>query len=255
MKRALVLGSGGLSGAYDAGVAATLCRELKSGYFHSIYASSVGVYAAMFFAANQPDIIEEVWRNHVHGLQLVNPFNLWRKPILGLSYLHKLFTKPPFMLDTRVIMNGTTRICFVATDCTLHRPTYFTPKQEEEILLFGRASAAVPFMHPSVEIQGRMYNDGCLTDLLPVQKALDDRHDGVIVISNKHPYHLRSLRNMRPSYHKRWHRIEEVLGGDSRVKVIRPKSKLPGFLNFDSRKQRINQLVDLGISDALAFLH
>ncbi len=255
MRRALVLGSGGLSGGYDAGVVATLCRELKPSYFHSIYACSVGVYAASFFAANQPQIIEEVWRNQLHGLRLVNPFNvLRRRPILDLGYLHGLFIRPPFALDTCSIMSGSVHLCFVATDRTTGQPSYFSPRSKEEVLPLARASAAVPFIHPAVIVRGRTYIDGCFADPLPVQKALEDGHDEVIVVSNKPSGHLRSIQKLRRLHHRRWSRVEEILAVSHRVRIIRPKAELPLRWNFDSTKSRLNQVVDLGIQDALSFL-
>ena len=56
MKKALVVGSGGLNGAYSAGVVAELGRQLGPKHFDAVYASSVGVYAATFLVANQPDL-------------------------------------------------------------------------------------------------------------------------------------------------------------------------------------------------------
>ena len=58
MKKALIVGSGGLKGAFEAGAVAKLCRVLGPDYFDAVYASSVGVFAATFFVANQPETIE-----------------------------------------------------------------------------------------------------------------------------------------------------------------------------------------------------
>ena len=90
--RALVLGVGGLRGAYDAGVAAALCQTLGHTYFDAIYMSSVGVFAGTFFAANQPDVMEHAWRNYVSGKQLVNYANPLRgRNILNTEYLIDIF--------------------------------------------------------------------------------------------------------------------------------------------------------------------
>ena len=92
VKKALVTGSGGLMGAYDAGVLVILGRELGADYFDSIYASSVGVFISTFFKSGQSDTIENTWRNLVHSKQLVNFTNPLRgKQVLDLEYLAEIF--------------------------------------------------------------------------------------------------------------------------------------------------------------------
>ena len=91
-KRALILGSGGLAGAYSAGFASELCKKLGNEYFDSIYCYSVGSTIGTFFVANQPDVIENTWRKYVSGKQLIKPLNFLKgKPTLDLDYLISLF--------------------------------------------------------------------------------------------------------------------------------------------------------------------
>jgi predicted acylesterase/phospholipase RssA len=101
-----------------------------------------------------------------------------------------------------------------------------------------RASAAAPYLHPRVPINGKEYVDGHLSDPFPVEKALADGYDEIVVVCNKS---RESVPNLSKSK-------------ENRVRTIFPSSKSPVRWNFDSSKDRINQLVDLGIRDALAFI-
>ncbi|MBI3458782.1 hypothetical protein HY061_00775 [Candidatus Azambacteria bacterium] len=49
MKRALVLGPGGLAGAFSGGVVATLGRVLGYNYFSAVYGCSAGAYTGIGF--------------------------------------------------------------------------------------------------------------------------------------------------------------------------------------------------------------
>jgi len=51
-KTALIIGPGGLRGAYNAGVAVGLGRALGTDWVDGVYASSVGVYMAAFLRLN-----------------------------------------------------------------------------------------------------------------------------------------------------------------------------------------------------------
>jgi NTE family protein len=65
-----------------------------------------------------------------------------------------------------------TPLRIVATDSTSGRPVVLTHGRVADAV---RASMALPFMFPSVEIDGRRLTDGVLTDPLPVSVANDAR--------------------------------------------------------------------------------
>ena len=89
-----------------------------------------------------------------------------------------------------------------------------------------------------LSINGKEYVDGHLSDPFPIERALADGHDEVIVVCNQSRQSIASL----------------LESNEKRVRTIFPSTKSPVRWNFDSSKDRINQLVDLGIADALAFL-
>lgn len=185
MKRALVVGGGGLAGAYGAGVVATLCRKLGHDYFDTVIASSVGVFAATFFAANQPSTIENTWRHLVDGRKLVNLFNpLFGREILDLEYLAEIFQNEKSALNVRRVFSSGVRIIYVLTQYPTgvveHRiPTF------DDIFDLMRASSALPLVHRPVLIDGRRYTDGGLSDSLPIGKALEENYDEIVAVYNK----------------------------------------------------------------------
>ena len=92
MSRALVLGPGGLRGAYGGGVVATLGRKLGCNYFDALYTCSAGSYTGSYLASGQPDMIEAIWRECVHDKLLMRWRNIFRagQPILDLFYLNNV---------------------------------------------------------------------------------------------------------------------------------------------------------------------
>lgn len=240
MSKALVLGPGGLRGAYGGGVVATLGRKLGCDYFDALYTCSAGSYTGSYLVSRQPDMIEAIWRECVHGKLLMRWRNIFRagQPILDLFYLNNVLRSEAYRLSVEDVLRSPVKMFMVATERQSGVPHYFSPKTSEEFFLQVRASAAVPCLHPSVLINGRKYVDGGLSDPFPVRRALADGHDEIIVVCNQSQQSIAKL-------------LEK---NASRVRTIFPSAKLPLRWTFDSSKSRINQLVDLGIADALTFL-
>jgi predicted patatin/cPLA2 family phospholipase len=235
MRRALVIGPGGLRGAYSAGVVATLGRKLGTGYFDTVYGCSAGAYTASYLVSSQPDMIEAIWRECVHGSLLVRPRNVLRKeePILDLFYLNDVLRSKKYQLSMESLLGSSTQLVIVATERKTRVPQYFSPRTEEEFFLQVRASAAIPLLHPGVIIDGNVYIDGVFSDRLPYKRALADGHSEVIVVHHKQP----AKKHLSPN-----------------VRFIVPSEEMKHRWQLDRSKERINELVDLGIRDALAFL-
>src|SRR3989338_236990 len=123
-KRALILKGGTMRGAFVVGALKTVHRLLGVDYFDAIFATSVGVFEQAFFAANQPDIMENTWREYVHGKQLINFTNPFRgKPILDLDYLVDLFQSDKSRLNINAMRNSRPQLFTFVTDYEKKEPT------------------------------------------------------------------------------------------------------------------------------------
>ena len=270
-KRALVIGTGALRGTYDAGVAATLCREIGSNYFDAIYGSSAGAYTATYFALNQPDALENLWRSNLYGGRFVSLFKpLHGRHIADLEYLAYLIQNSENFLHIENLSRIFTLLKYVITDQTSGEPLYIEPTQENILVLLA-ASSAMPLVHPPITLDGMSYIDGGLSDPLPFQQALADGYDEVIVVYNKPRGFLvgerydtfcdvlalglpRQTSYLVRNLKFRYQEIQQVLEQEPRLKVIRPKVQLPLKSILDTNKARLNACVDMGIADAKEFL-
>jgi len=270
-KKALVVGGGGLRGAYGAGVMATLARELGPNYFDAVYGSSVGVYAATFFLANQPGVIERTWRNLVHGKQLVNFANpLIGRQILDLEYLVGLFQDNRSLLDVEAVMKSRTKLVYTVTKYPTGKPAYIQPTRKN-IFDAMRASSAIPLVHSPIEVNGSTFVDGGLTSNLPVIKALEDGNEEIIVVYSKPPGFTsgppsrlkRSILNLLlppgiarllKEHHWQEEELDRILETNKKLKILRPTTELPLNSRLDTNKKRINASIDRGIKDAKDFL-
>lgn len=267
-KRALVIGRGGSLGAYSAGVLTTLCRNLGPAYFDAVYASSIGVFIAAYFVANQPDIIEIILKNFSDGTKVVNFMNpLKRKEILNIDYYLELFKNKKLALNLQNVFNSTTKLYYTLTSYPSGQKKYCSPN-EKNIFDLMKASGALPFAHKPVKIGHHYYIDGGLADPLPVAKASNDGFKKIVAVSNypaefnfqeKPKISKKIMAALSPkaigalilNYSLKLHSIESWLKNTDII-VIRPLKQLPLHSILDTNKERLAETFDLGMQDGYA---
>jgi predicted patatin/cPLA2 family phospholipase len=263
---ALIIGPGGLRGAYNAGAAVQLGRTVGTDAIDSVYASSVGVYMGAFFAAEQFHPIEHVWRNLVHGDQLVDIKKvLVGRSWLDLEYLVDVLSRDDenTRMDTDKATQSDTNLIFTLTNSGTGEAVYVTPTQDN-IFQLMTASCAVPFMHPAVTIDNYTFIDGGIADPLPIEKAFNDGHDRIIVFDDKpvdtkpDSYTMWSLSwlfwspvaDKLRSYAERMRDNHKTIENDPRITSIRPRESLPMQSFMDTHEKHINETFDRGLADA-----
>lgn len=267
MRRALIIGPGGLRGAYAGGVVTTLCRAFGKGYFSTVYGCSAGAHIGGYAVSGQSDCIEGIFRECVHADLLVRLSRIisLRESALDLSYLNEVLRSSRYRLDISGLLASSTRFEIVVTNRQTGLPCYLAPRSEAEFYLQVRASADVPALHSSVRIGDRTYIDGGSSDLLPVMMALASGHESVVVVSNR-PLadlgkaarvflQLYAIGARLPGVRSMWERLARAArlaqAHPDRIQVITPTKPLTHSWHD---QKRLNTLVDMGIRDTQTYL-
>jgi predicted patatin/cPLA2 family phospholipase len=268
--RALLVGPGGLHGAYSAGVLSVLGRELGPDYFQTVYACSVGVFAATFFVAKQPDTIENTWRQLVCDHQLVHFLNpLFGKEIMDLEYLIKIFSDERSRLDVQAAFSSPTKLVYNLTNYWNGKAVYISPHRDNWQALM-KASCALPVINKPIVVGLGRYIDGGVADPLPLDKAFFDGHDELVIVLNRDQYAY-SNDQFNLSWWAAWvtpapiscllrqvfQRKKQLIkraATDKRCRIIRPSKKSPLTSMLDTNKSHLNATIDLGKRDAGEFI-
>lgn len=274
-KRALVLGQGGLAGSFSAGFVSELCRNLGHDYFDSVYCHSVGSTIGTFFVANQPDIIENTWRNHVHGDKLVKPLNfLKNKPTLDLDYLISLFKGEVARLDVDKVISSSVNLKYVVIDYNSGEILSMTPNKEN-IFDLMKATCSLPIISGPTKVGDRLFLDGAFVyGGLPILEEIAKQYDEVIVVLNYTRDHRSKLiwwpiiniffpvaslfypKKLRKVFKQRKDKREmifECAEKNNNIKIILPKEFHLDF-SGDSDHKSINNTFDLGQEAAKEFI-
>ena len=186
-KTGLIIEGGGMKCAYSAAI---LDRFLDEGItFDYCIGVSAGSANGVSFVAGQRDRCKRFYTEH-----LSDPMYFGIKPFLktgnlfNLRYIYGDLSnsdgKDP--LDFDAMMASPTEMVIVATDAKTGKPHYFTKDHmQADNYVEVMASSAIPAVCKPVEVDGRYYYDGGISDAIPVQKALDDGCDKLVILLTK----------------------------------------------------------------------
>lgn len=270
MKRALVFGGGGMYGAYDLGVLSVLASEKLK--INTIYTGSSGVFASSYFVAGQIHEYIDVWRK-IDGKNFINFWNLLKgKRVLDLDFLIKDIETGQFGLSLEAITSSNTKLVYPLTMYPTGQAVYPTANSHQEgIIKLMKASAALFPFHPPVTIDSNQYIDGTLGDPMPVERAISDGHDEIIVVLNKPNNHHnsdkfwafasamsvlfpREIAKLIRTYRKRLIETEKFIVKDPRIISVRPKKNLPLKTFVDTDRGRLEETLQRGKVDAQILL-
>jgi len=130
-----------------------------------------------------------------------------------------------------------------------------------------RATSSMPFVSKMVEIDGKKYLDGALSDSIPIDKCRSLGYDKIIVILTKHlgyrkkkrghsiiklayrkyPNLVRSMQNRYKDYNDTVERIIDM-ENKKEIFVIRP-SRFIKMGRIESNPDKLQEMYDLGIED------
>lgn len=180
----LVLEGGGMKGIYTVGV---LDFFLEKGIeFTSVYGVSAGACHMLSYISKQPGRARDVSvdyldSRHYCSLESLiltgNVFNTEMCYHLIPDYLY------PFDNDTFKSYAG--RAYSVVTNIATGQAEYMRIRSYPEDIDKVRASASLPLVARSVEIDGQLYLDGGLSDSIPLQRSIVDGNRKSVVVMTK----------------------------------------------------------------------
>ena len=180
-------------------------------------------------------------------------------------------TKELDPLDNETFMKSNKDFYTTTTNIETGEAEYLKITNVYEQLEEFRASSALPFASEIIEINGKKYLDGGISDSIPLDKCLELGYDKIIIILtqpkgfkkpplskkklkmvnlayHKYPNLINSMKQRHIKYNKTLEKIAD-LENKKEIFVIRPSKKI----NFDivkDDKSKIDDIYNMGINDA-----
>ena len=213
MKTGLIVEGGGMKCAYSAGVLDGFLDGKIA--FDYVIGVSAGAANAASYLAGQRDRNHRFYTEHSKSPQYfgVKSF-LTTGNLFGLDYIYGTLTEEGGgdPLDYDAMQKNPAEFEYPATDAETGKPVYFTkadvsPHDYAAI----KATCALPVASKPVEISGRFYYDGGVSDSIPVGRALKKGCDRVVVLMSKPKGFRMEPQGQKAAYTLALHRYPKIV--------------------------------------------
>lgn len=265
----LILEGGGMKGIYTAGVLDFFMD--KEILFSDCYGVSAGACHLCNYMSGQRGRSLRISVNYLDMKQYCGAWSLLRTgDLFGVDMSYSLIPNylDPYDYDAAAKYEG--KAFAVATDIRTGKPVYLPIRDVRKDITAVRASSSLPLVSRNVEIDGKLYLDGGISDPIPVRQSMRDGNRKNVVIMTKEEGFVREpagaqLALIRARY-LRYPKVYELmrerhLSYNATVKyieekqqkgelfVIRPKQKSEvGRIEKD--KEKMTALYEEGYLDA-----
>ena len=265
---ALVLEGGGMRGVFTSGVLDWMIDHNIT--FPYLVGVSAGSSNALSYAAHQRGRGKYIFADLQVERHYLGVRNIWRHhSIMDMDLLYRELPETIWPYDYEAYRANPMRVESVATDCLTGEAVYLEEKEDSaRIIDIVKASSSLPFVCPIAYVDGRPMLDGGITDSIPLQHALDQGYEHIIVVLTRHkgyrkeekevkiprfiyaryPKLREAIRTRAMRYNKQVELVER-LEQEGRITVIRPDTPVE-VARIETDLNKMNKLYQHGFEVA-----
>ena len=269
MKIGLVLEGGGMRGLFSAGVLDALL-ELKELSVNGIVGVSSGALFGVNYVSKQKERAVRYNKKYADDKRYMG-LHSW---ITTGNAVNKdfAFYELPYKLDVfdnETFKKAKTDFYVVMTNVESGKPEYVLIEDAFAQMEYLRATSALPFASKIIEINGKKYLDGGISDSIPIDFCESLGYDKIIavltrpegtykedklgflykLVYRKYPNLVNSLLNMATDYEKVLAKIKD-LENKGEIFVVRPPEVLK-IGRLEKNSDKIQKVYDTGLNTGL----
>ena len=269
MKIGLVLEGGGMRGLFSAGVLDALL-ELKELSINGIVGVSSGALFGVNYVSKQKERAVRYNKKYADDKRYMG-LHSW---ITTGNAVNKdfAFYELPYKLDVfdnETFKKAKTDFYVVMTNVESGKPEYVLIEDAFAQMEYLRATSALPFASKIIEINGKKYLDGGISDSIPIDFCESLGYDKIIavltrpegtykedklgflykLVYRKYPNLVNSLLNMATDYEKVLVKIKD-LENKGKIFVVRPPEVLK-IGRLEKNRDKIQKVYDTGLNTGL----
>lgn len=267
-KYGLILEGGGMRGIYTAGVLDFFIENNIE--INSCYGVSAGTVNACNYISKQKGRTYQLDTDYLDNRDYASVYNL----ITTGNYFgtemcyHKVpLELNPFDFETYNKYDGV--FYAVVTNCETGKPEYIKINDMKKDIDVIRASCSLPLMAQMVNLGGKLYLDGGVSDSIPVRQSVKDGNNKNVVILTrdieyrkkanemlpiiklkykKYPNLIKAIEQRHIVYNRTLEYIENQRKAGN-IYVIRPEKPVK-IGRLEKSKEKLDELYNIGIEDA-----
>ena len=186
----LVLEGGGMKGIYTAGVLDFFMD--KGLLFSNVYGVSAGACHMCSYLSEQRGRAYDISVDYLDSKHYCSAESLaLTGDLFNVDMCYHLIPDYLYPFDNEAYKKYQGKAYSVVTNIQTGRPEYLRVRDMQTDIDMIRASASLPLVARNVEINGKLYLDGGISDAIPLQKSILDGNTKNIVVMTKEVGYVR----------------------------------------------------------------
>ena len=273
MKTGLVLEGGGMRGLFSAGVLDALL-ELKELSVNGIVGVSSGALFGVNYVSKQKERAVRYNKKYADDKRYMGLYS-WITTGNAVNKDFAFYELPCKLdiFDNEAFKKAETDFYVVMTNVESGKPEYVLIEDAFAQMEYLRATSALPFASKIIEINGKKYLDGGISDSIPIDFCESLGYDKIIavltrpegtykedklgflykLVYRKYPNLVNSLLNMATDYEKVLAKIKD-LENKGKIFVVRPPEVLK-IGRLEKNRDKIQKVYDTGLNTGLKELN
>ena len=269
MKIGLVLEGGGMRGLFSAGVLDALL-ELKELSVNGIVGVSSGALFGVNYVSKQKERAVRYNKKYADDKRYMG-LHSWITTGNAVNKDFAFYELPCKLdvFDNETFKKAKTDFYVVMTNVESGKPEYVLIEDAFAQMEYLRATSALPFASKIIEINGKKYLDGGISDSIPIDFCESLGYDKIIavltrpegtykedklgflykLVYRKYPNLVNSLLNMATDYEKVLAKIKD-LENKGKIFVVRPPEVLK-IGRLEKNRDKIQKVYDTGLNTGL----
>lgn len=245
MKSCLILEGGAMRGVFSAGILDAFLEHNVS--FDACYAVSAGACLACSFLAKQKGRGYAVMTDYLENRDYCSLSSLLRTgDLFGADFLYHKIPEELYPIDNRAFCSNPTRFYAVVTNCNTGVAEYRQVCDQFADVDIVRASASMPLVSRMVALDGEPFLDGGIADPIPLQKALSEGYDRIVVVLTRPRGYRKSPDRLFPAMRLKYRKFPNLL------RVMKKRHEIYNeSLSFVDRLDRQGEILVLAPESSL----
>lgn len=264
----LILEGGTFRPIFSAGIMDVLVQQGIE--FPYVIGVSAGITNGVSYISKQVGRNLDVMMKYRHDKRYMGAGNLLKcQSLFGLEFIYSEIPSVhvPFDYDTYLSYQG--KVLIGVTNANTGKAEYLDGLKRDEKNMALRATCAIPFVFPTINIDGVPYYDGGLADPIPIRKAIEDGNEKNLIIltrckgyrkeasrqnqlaakilKHKYPNLVPVLLNRHLAYNETIEYCEQ-LEKEGKALILRPSEPID---SFEKDLDKLKHAYDMGVETAL----
>lgn len=151
--------------------------------FDYVIGVSAGITDGVSYVSKQKERSYRILMDHRHDKRYIGMRNyLTDRSLFGLKFAYETLPAEILPFDWETYLNNPARVLVGVTNAGTGEAEYLDGKKLDKKSTMLKATCAIPFVFPAIEMDGKKYYDGGIVDPIPVKKAQADGEERMLIV-------------------------------------------------------------------------